>query len=396
MVAITVKCWIDKCVLSPLKLYVSIMTAGYLRIATLALWVLPCLIGTDARADTVQLEGLPPVDGIKLSGLASAQILYQASDGRHVTLDLSRIAFLQFNRWPLFNLAEKQRLAGNTAMAVNTYEKVIDALGRQARVARPMLPSGWTQEDLRLLVQCRLISACAASDRFDLAVETYLDVLARMPEALEPLRPEISANVSAEHLRAAEAHLAAALKGSLDEKARASLSAWSASWPSNGTSLPRDTEPRSVVPTTPRASSHGGTRSQRFHQRMREIVDAFERGRFNDVMRDLDELAARDPLLPAEWYYWRGRTHEALAEQMAANEREVALRLGGLAYLRVVIHFPEHRSAPECLYRAGAIAAQMGAAEQAATLWRETARRWPDVEPWSRRAADMLERIKTP
>jgi len=46
----------------------------------------------------------------------------------------------------------------------------------------------------------------------------------------------------------------------------------------------------------------------------------------------------------------------------------------------VVIHFPGHRRAPECLYRAGLICKQAGRDDLARRLWSELRRSYPAYE----------------
>jgi TolA-binding protein len=75
-------------------------------------------------------------------------------------------------------------------------------------------------------------------------------------------------------------------------------------------------------------------------------------------------------------------------EQAAANQLRA-----GLAYMRVVIHFPEHGYAPECLYRAGEICAKTGDVQQAAVLWSGLLDRYPMDAVWTNQARRSLEQM---
>lgn len=350
-----------------------------------------------ARGDALQIEGRRPMDNIRITGVHAGVLAYRLPDGQETTQELAQVEWIAFNRWPLFNLAEKQRTAGEFRLAANTYEKVLDVLHQQSGAARPVQPADWAREDLALLVRCRMIEAYDRSNRFDLAVQSYLDVVRRMPEVTRSLRPGSIPPPQSSFLRAARAHVEQAVARSRDEDFRSQMREWLHAWPDPAASK---TESGADAATgNDEASFHGRGRGPAdnapgwaFHQALENVAAHIAEENYLEALSRLDELRRQWRQRPAVWYYWRGRALQGRASSLPGEDRRTTLILGGLAYLRVVIHFPEDERAPESLYRAGAICDELGIRERAATLWSDLRQRWPEASPWSRMAAEELER----
>jgi len=123
-------------------------------------------------------------------------------------------------------------------------------------------------------------------------------------------------------------------------------------------------------------------------------------------------------------YYWRGRALQAMAAdekdgdadggkesnahtggQAASGTatasgtkaaKQATLNRAGLAYMRVVVHFPGHQLASECLYRAGELCRQEGRPQQAKALWTELVAHYPkakgpDGTVWADKAREELK-----
>jgi TolA-binding protein len=130
-------------------------------------------------------------------------------------------------------------------------------------------------------------------------------------------------------------------------------------------------------------------------QQARKVLALAQRlikdGRFDQALDRLGTVQTPETAdLRAEVFYWQGR---ALLGRSAGQKAEAARRdqrRAGLAFMRVVIHFPGHRYAAECLYRAGELCRASGQHESAARLWLELIRCHPAAAPWTDRAREAL------
>lgn len=135
---------------------------------------------------------------------------------------------------------------------------------------------------------------------------------------------------------------------------------------------------------------------------MAEIARLVEAGRYDPA---LAKAAALKPGLHggilADLYYWQGRALQARCESAGQGTPPVSTSRpaglanadtarAGLAYMRVVVHFPYHPRAAECLFRAGRMCRLSGQAEQAADLWTELTNTYPQAKaPDGKAWADM-------
>jgi len=96
----------------------------------------------------------------------------------------------------------------------------------------------------------------------------------------------------------------------------------------------------------------------------------------------------------ADVFFWQGKALLGRAGDKKTTEADIDRKRAGLAFMRVVIHFPGHALAPQCLYEAGMICRQSGNSEQAAGLWAELVRSYPAATEWVGRARQEMEKTR--
>jgi len=330
------------------------------------------LLGTStaSRGDVVAVAGQPAVVGARVLGLENGQLSYRLPDGREVSRAIREVEYLQVVGWQLFNKAEKELRDRRFRDAVVTYERVLVDI-RDGRG----IPA--TKLDRELLVRCRLLRAWDAERQFGRAVEMYLQILESSAGGAAwaaPLRPAHVPSAASSELEKAALLVAGAIEKHKGDAIGASLAAWRESWPtappvSNG-------QPAIAAVSAPTCSG------------IQEVRSQLRAGRYAAALKELDRLRPTlDPRCQPEWFYCRG---QALLATMTSPSDAAACGRAGLTFMRVVIHFPEHALAPECLYLAGELCRRSGEGEQAATLWSELLRIYPNTVPWAEQAKREL------
>lgn len=352
-----------------------------------------------ARADLVAVGDERPIPDATIIGLTDGQLHFRLVTGREVSRPIHEIEYLQVNGWPLFNLAEKQYRDGHVRQAVASYEKLLAELtaagpgaaaaagGKddRSRNAVPAKPDDG-QLDRRFLVQCRLLRAYDREGRFDRAVTSYLEVIERMPQVVETLRPAKLPVAGSTFLEPARTEVEAVIARHGQDAAGVSLAQWLATWPQGRRPATTAPDPTATErPTTPPVASPA------LSKEWSELRGLTEAGRFDEVLQRIEtQLKVPSGASRPDLYYWQGRALLSRSGQGPAEHAAVDRRRAGLALMRVVIHFPGHGLAPECLYRAGEICRQSGLDVQAAGLWQELVRTYPGAAPWTERAQQAL------
>lgn len=328
------------------------------------------------RADVVGLAGRPPAIDVKIMTFRGGRIEYRISSGREVAAAVEEIDYLQITNWPLFNLAEKQQSDGHVRQAVANYERLL----RQTQAPAQ------GELDRRQLVRCRLLKALDKQGQFDRTVEVYLEILDQEPDLVERLRPSNLPVAGSTFLQAAAASLDAFINRHGDDEVVRFLRRWRQTWPTT------TTRPASGNGAT--ASQPAGTVSPEVIRRLGEVQQLISRGQFDEALKRVDAILRTSDVAIAELFFWQGKALLGRAGGSGTVEAEVDRKRAGLAFMRVVIHFPGHALAPQSLYEAGAICRQSGKSEQAARLWSELVRSYPAADEWVGRASQELERMR--
>jgi len=345
------------------------------------------------RADLVAVVGRPPIAGVTITALKEGRLHYTLPDGSEVDQPIEQVRYLQITGWDAFNEAESARNEDRFLAAADAYERLLDRLTESD--ARPRQTKGTL--DRRLLVQCRLVQLYDAMGRFDKAVAVYLDAIETMEALLEPLRPARLPAEESTFLSPARQAVRTAIERHAGTPLAASLAHWLAGWPAV-----RDAP---SAPSSDRLKRSPSTRvatlpGDRLRAELARVAEEFAAGRWKDALERLAPLqnASAGALRP-ELFYWQGRCWAEMAaaatsgqgggqeDQEAARDR----RRAGLAFMRVVIHYPRHRRVAESLWRAGELCARDGRSDLAAGLWAELVRRYPTADPWRQKAVERLE-----
>lgn len=336
------------------------------------------------RADVVGQEGKPVTVGVTILSLDRGELHYRLSTGREVSLPMEQVSYLQISDWPLFNVAEKQREAGDWRKAIASYERELRKLSEPGNQGLPAVSGGLL--DRRLLLMCRLAAAYDHEGRFDRAVSTYLDVIERMPGAVESLRPVRMPVAGSTFLDSARDQVDAAIARHQGDDIGRSLKRWRATWPGERKGELEDSPDLSGVSQEVRIA----------RQRIEAVIGQIERGESDRALEQIGRLREAMALaVRPELYYWQGRALLARAGESASDDAQRDRRRAGLSFMRVVIHFPGHRRAPECLLRAGRICEREGKEQPARRLWSELMRSYPsatDMVEAARLAMDQLDK----
>ncbi len=342
------------------------------------------------RADVVQSVGQSPEVGVKLTGLREGRLFYLSHTAREVSVPLEQIAYLQVTGWTPFNEAEKQQRAEHHREAARWYQRAMDRPFRRVGGRALKTDSAGDAIDYELLARCRLLNSFDKLGQWDMAVGQYLRIIEVMPAGLESLRP---ANVPASD--AASIGKALALideaVGRLGRNAVAeSLIEWSNGWggrkqradsmPASAESLPRPPAKETGLPALPESVPLENLVTQERFAEVLAITDTLlQKGEGSDL---------------GSVYYWRGRAWYGQSRSDKPPRAEEDRRRAGVAFMRVVILYPDHERAAECLFLAARIRREAGHDEQADQLLRELLAGYPQAQSWTRQAEQILSAVR--
>jgi tetratricopeptide (TPR) repeat protein len=350
--------------------FVTLCGQSALCLSLLLAAVLCCCSVADA--DVVAVKDRPPLVSTQVLRLADGKLVCKGESAGEVLSPIEKVEYMQITGWQMFNLAEKQRRTGEWHRAIASYERALADL----QDAEPTF-------DRKLLVKCRLIQACDAQARFTRALELYLEVVEQMPATVEALRPTRMPETGSEWLTDAVQKMDAAIARHPADEVGKSLSAWKATWPRPVSSAP---ESATTMPVSSQSDP-------RVRAELASIATMVTSGQFDEALSHIAAAQGWVTGTPrAELYYWQGRALELAilssgpvappATQPASTRPAVdpATARAGLAYMRVVAHFPAHPLAAESLFRAADLCRRSGRIEQARTLWSELIAQYPQAK----------------
>jgi len=384
-------------------------------LAVLAAGVLTGVMPARVRADVVAASDRPAVVNVEVLALRDGELQYRFSTGRTASRPIHEIDYLQISGWPLFNLAEKQQRDKHFRQAINSYEKALNQLGptdsktqtpaanqpggrREApgRKAVDDGAAGLSQADRTLLLKCRLLTAYDADGQFDQAVAMYLEILESTqggPAYLDRVRPNKLPAAGSKFLATAAKLVEAALDRHGPDTIGMSLARWRNRWPDV-----QPSEDQLAQASRPAASLPAGSLTPpEITQGLSAVQSLIDAGQFDEALRRIDDLQ-KAPVGPAraDLYYWQARALLGKHKEEDSAEARRDRQRAGLALMRVVIHFPGHQLAPECLHRAAEICVRHGQPGQASTLWSELIENYPAAVPWSDWARQEINRRRGP
>lgn len=331
------------------------------------------------RADVITPTGQPAMIGVTITRFENGQLTWRGPDGTEVSRPIDEITYLQIAGWQDLNTAERQLRENHPRQAVATYQKALADLDSAA--PRPAVAAG-TQLDLRTLARSRLLRAAEADGQHETAVGVYIQLLeGPQGAAMRLLQPRRTPEAGSPQFAAAAKLLAAAIERHGDDAVGRVLREWRQTWPGS-TTAPAPPAAVVVQKTEP-ALSPAFTRLQGLNRE----------GRFHEslaTLRDLHDKTSGPER--AEVYYWEGQTRLARAAAVTSDSR-ADRRRAGVAFMRVVVHFPDSPRAPEALCLAARICQEDGLAQQARALWSEAITRYPAANAFVQQARRELDRL---
>ncbi len=352
-------------------------------------WILSSAAVSFARADVVQPAGQSPEVGVKLTGLREGRLYYMSHVDHEVFLPLEQIAYLQVTGWTPFNEAEKQQRADHHREAVRWYQRAMDRPFRRVGGRLLKTDSAGDGIDYELLARCRLLRSLDKLGQWDLAVEQYLRIIERMLEGVESLRPANVTPSDAEVIARALSLIDEAVGRHGRDTLAKSLIEWSNGWggrkrqtesePAPPESLPHSAPPpaKEIIPPALADST--------------QLESLVAQKRFAEALAMTDALLAKGGGSDqGSLYYWRGRAWHGQSMSEKSPQSEEDRRRAGLAFMRVVILYPDHERAAESLFLAARIRREDGHHGQADQMLRELVTRYPQAQPWLGQAEKIL------
>lgn len=338
------------------------------RILPLGAFVFVVMVGSPsfAPADVVAARGRQPLVSTQVLRLHEGRLICRGEGGAEIGFPIEQVEYIQITGWQMFDLAEKQRRADDWRRAAVSYERALADLQLEPAAATDTL-------DRVLLVKCRLVPAWDAQARFDRAVELYLEVVERMPQVGEGLKPSHFPETGSAVLEMAAKQVDAAIQRHGEDDVARMLVRWKSAWPARSTASAPATAAAPVV----------GEVNDGWGVQIRAVADWVQAGRNDQALAKIKEMHTQvSPLRRAELFYWQGRALEAMiaaAPGSSRSELESACARAIVAYMRVVVHFPRHPMCAECLYRAAQLCRGAGDREGATGLWSELIAVYPQV-----------------
>jgi tetratricopeptide (TPR) repeat protein len=322
--------------------------------------------------DVIAVQGKPVTVGVKIVDFDKGQVRVKLPSGRLVQRNIADVQYLRITGWETFNEAEKLHRDGKLQSAADHYEKLLD----------PRDAVGVIRYDRQQLVRCRLLQVYNVLGRFDRAVELYVAIVQEMPECLETLRPRKLPAADSSFLESAVRHIDSTIARHPSDKIGKSLTEWRNTWPG--------IEPLKAVSPT---ASKQDPKPNPVRKEIAPIAQLVKEQQFNRSLERIETLLTPQAgHLRADLYYWQGRALMGKAKGQDTKD----MRRAGLALMRVVIHYPDHPLAAECLYTAGTLCHQTGRDEAARRLWSELINDYSKATQWVSRARQDLKKLEAP
>lgn len=349
-----------------------------------ARWAVVCaffMLPAVADADIVSASNRPMAVDVRIIQLKDGQLTYRLSGGKEISRPIEQIAYLQITGWEDFNRAEKHFRNGNYRQATPLYTQLLTTMSDAEPDADAL--------DRTLLVHCRLLRSCDAQGEFDCAVQSYLHVVEKMPTAVATLQPTRIPAAGSTFLAAAGSKVDEFLSRHPADEPGMAIMRWRSTWPTNAsTDTPANQKPEQesgqklVVPEDPDISAAGtATELANLDRRISDIRKLVESSNADAALKAIEQLH-REPLeaiarVRAELFYLQGRALSAQATSSPDESASTIRERAALAFMRVVVHFPEHATAAECLFQVARLEQQAGRAEQAERLRAELVSKYP-------------------
>jgi tetratricopeptide (TPR) repeat protein len=321
------------------------------RHSVLIMSLLSCCTAA-ARADEITTGSGASFRDVHIQAIDSGMLRFVDSYGRTRTQPLDDAPRITFDRWAAFNEAEALRRAGRDKAAAEAYAALLKNVSTAS--ASPVC------HHADQLVRARLIQSLDAYGQFDEAVAQFIALTRQWGQAAGAFTPRNLPNRYSQLRRPAIEALHQAIEQIGDVAATAPLRALL-------DELEQTPEQRSRSLAAQKAARTA-------ELRLRRVGQNIEAGDVEPTLPMIDHALRTEPFGElAPWLYWQGRAIEALAKT-DADVLDAAV-----AYMRVVVFFPNDEHVPECLVHTAAIHKRLGLTRQAERLLREAMRKSDDA-----------------
>lgn len=346
-----------------------------------------CLSAPAVRADTVMVGKLPYSDAMIVS-VEDGELLFRASNSNDVKKALSDITKITLVGQEDFNQAETLYAAGKYAEAASAYDQV-----------------GSGKAYLPALVKYRRLLALRQTSRIDRSTREWLGVMeetkgsavsvslrpAKLAEkgssanasAISSLKARVSSTRVDAERNAIRQLLLELYKAEGDDAAAGKLAQEIAGLGSgdSGTNTGTGTETTAV----------GGTLSGKTQALLLLIQNGKAKMVQDEIQGGLKGYTAAE--LPTALYLL-GMAQYAVASGTTGKEAMNKLKTeAGVNFMRVAVLFRGAKEAPESLFMAGKICADLGNKTGAVQAWHAVVESYP-TSPWCPKARDAVEDIK--
>ncbi len=321
-----------------------------------------------AHADEIRTAIGARYASIRIEDVREGRLHFRDVQGRSLNRPVADVGRLEITGWEAFNRAEAFLAERQYRLAVREYEAVLKTVEQAG-------PDAGRPKHRRELVLARLIAACDGEGRFDRAVECYILLCRTWGADAAGLEPRnVPARESAFFV-AAMSRLADAIAEAGRTPAGELLRAYEARLKSGPATQATTRPPVSAPLSRPDRPAPNRTTSADAEAEAVQVARWIDAGQFDRARARIDEALRAEPIdRLAPWYYWQGRCLEAAAKDDADRLR------AALAYMRVVVHHPDHARCAECLYRTAMIHLRAGHAQRVPSLLNEALRRSPADE----------------
>lgn len=359
------------------------LNGRFIVAATGAAMVLLGLFASISTADEIRIGNIPYA-GIRIISITADSVEY-FFQGQRRTAELSRVTVVDIAKYPAFGEAIRQ-MDSDPATAANQLRGVLADV---------------KEDFLRPLVQSRFVEALDAAGQFDQAVTEYVKLVTNHSDSYFAQTVPSKLTGDPAQLQAAEKTLSDALAGIRDdsqkqaaEKLLAQIQKALKATPAPGSSAPGG-PPASAGGESPAPGSGtapAATRETPAEQpaaapeasfiSMSAIESLMRSKQYQQAVDQANKMMDRANAPLPDLFYQRAIAEDAMGEHTRA----------AMSYLRVAIHFPDHKLALPALFQAGQQLTKAGDNADAAKVYQQALGRAQDdaTKQQIQRALDAL------
>ncbi|MHB1156917.1 MAG: tetratricopeptide repeat protein [Phycisphaerales bacterium] len=357
------------------------LNGRFIVAATGAAMVLLGLFASISAADEIRIGNIPYA-GIRIISITADSVEY-FFQGQRRTAELSRVTVVDIAKYPAFAEAIRQ-MDSDPATAVDQLRGVLADV---------------KEDFLRPLVQSRFVAALDAAGQFDQAVVEYVKLVTNYSDSYFAQTVPTKLTGDPAQLRAAEKTLSDALADIRDDSrkqdaekllARIRKALQVPAAPGSGGGPPASAGGESPAPgSAPGSAAPGSAPAEQSAAApeasfisMSAIESLMRSRQYQQAVDQTNKMMDRANAPLPDLFYQRAIAEDAMGEHTRA----------AMSYLRVAIHFPDHKLAIPALFQAGQQLTRAGDNADAAKVYKQALDRTQDkpTREQIQRALDAL------